>query len=107
MELKQHLRMSLTSFEKLLSFIRMALKVDSAMVHGVIILEIALYCTLHYLAGGSYTDIFFGWYIQTFILPCCMEDNVCHCPMRKPMNYVAGYQRIGCAECGRDLLHKY
>ena len=26
---------------------------------GVIILEILLYCVLHYLAGGSYTDIFF------------------------------------------------
>ena len=25
---------------------------------GVIIPEIALYCTLRYLAGGSYTDIF-------------------------------------------------
>ena len=26
---------------------------------GEIILEILLYCMLHYLAGGSYTDIFF------------------------------------------------
>ena len=62
MELKWHLRMSLTLFEKLLSFIWKSLEVDSAMVQlrgGVIIPEIALYCTLCYLAGGSYTDIFF------------------------------------------------
>ena len=61
MELKRHLRMLLTSFEKLLSFIRKSLEVDSAMAQlrgGVIIPEIALYCTLCYLAGGSYTDIF-------------------------------------------------
>ena len=61
MELKRHLRMSLTSFEKLLSLIRKSLKVDSAMAQlrgGLIIPEIALYCTLRYLAGGSYTDIF-------------------------------------------------
>ena len=50
MELKWHLHMSLTLFEKLLSFIRTSLK--------VIIPEIALYCTLRYLAGGSYMDIF-------------------------------------------------
>ena len=84
MELKQHLRMSLTSFEKLLSFIRSSLEVDSAMAQlrdGVIIPEIALYCMLRYLASGSYSDISFGWYIQTFVLPCCMEDNVRHCPM--------------------------
>ena len=61
-ELKRHLCMSLTSFEKLLSFIRQSLEVDSAMAQlrgGVIIPEIALYCTLRYIAGGSYTDIFF------------------------------------------------
>ena len=58
MELKRHLRMSLTSFEKLLSFIRKSLEVDSAMVQlrgGVIIPEIALYYMLCYLAGGLYT----------------------------------------------------
>ena len=61
MELKQHLCMSLSSFDKLLSYIRTSLEVDSAMAQlqgGVIILEILLYCTLRYLAGGSYTDIF-------------------------------------------------
>ena len=68
MELKQHLRMLLTSFEKLLSFIRKSLKVDSAMVQlqrGVIIPEIVLYCTLCYLASGSYTDIFLLAWRQT------------------------------------------
>ena len=61
-ELKQHLRMLLTSFEKLLTFIRQSLEVDTAMAElrgGVIIPEIALYCTLHYIAGGLYTDIYF------------------------------------------------
>ena len=62
MELKRHLCMPLTLFEKLLSFIRQSLEVDSAMAQlrgGVIIPEIALYCTLRYIASGSYTDIFF------------------------------------------------
>ena len=62
MELKWHLHMSLSSFEKLLSFIRTSLEVDSAMAQlqgGVIIPEISLYCTLRYLASGSYMDIFF------------------------------------------------
>ena len=61
-ELKRHLHLSLTSFEKLLTFIRPSLEVDTAMADlqgGVIIPEIALYCTLRYIAGGSYTDIFF------------------------------------------------
>ena len=61
-ELNRHLPMSLTSFEKLLSFIRQSLEVDTAMAQlrgWVIIPEIALYCTLRYIAGGSYTDIFF------------------------------------------------
>ena len=61
-ELKQHLCMLMSSFDKLLSYIRESLKVDSGMawLHGCeIIPEISLYCMLHYLAGGSYTDIFF------------------------------------------------
>ena len=63
-ELKRHLRMSLTSFEKLLTFIRQSLEVDTAMAQlrgGVNIPEIVLYCTLRYIAGGLYTDIFFCW----------------------------------------------
>ena len=61
MELKQHLCMSLSLFDKRLSYIRTSLEVDSDMAQlrgGVIILEISLYCTLCYLAGGSYMDIF-------------------------------------------------
>ena len=60
-ELKRHLCMLLTSFEKLLTFIGPSLEVDTAMAElqgGVIIPEIALYCTLRYITGGSYTDIF-------------------------------------------------
>ena len=54
--------MLMSSFDKLLSYIRESLKVDYNMAWlqgGDIILEILLYCTLCYLAGGSYTDIFF------------------------------------------------
>ena len=61
-ELKQHLCMSLPSFDKLLSYLRESLELDSDMAWlqgGEIILGISLYCTLRYLAGGSYTDIFF------------------------------------------------
>ena len=66
-ELKQHLHMSLTSFEKLLSFIRQSLEVDSAMAQlrgGVIIPEIALYCMLCYIAGHLYTNIFLLGYLN-------------------------------------------
>ena len=61
-ELKWHLCMSMSSFDKLLSYIRTSLEVDSNMAQvqgGVIIPEIFLYCMLCYLAGGSYTNIFF------------------------------------------------
>ena len=61
-ELKWHLHMSMSSFDKLLSYIRTSLKVDSDMAclrGGEIILEILLYCMFRYLAGGSYTNIFF------------------------------------------------
>ena len=54
--------MSMSSFDKLLSYIRESLKVDSDMAWlqgGEIILEISLYCMPCYLAGGSYTDISF------------------------------------------------
>ena len=52
----------MSSFDKLLSYIRESLEVDSNMAWlqgGEIIPEILLYCMLRYLAGGSYTDIFF------------------------------------------------
>ena len=86
---------------------RISLQVDLDMAQlrgGVIIPEISLYCVLQYLAGGSYTDIFLLVYPK-HCSTMLMEDDVCHCPMQKPTNYVAGYERIGCAECGRFLLH--
>ena len=54
--------MLMSSFDKLLSYIRESLEVDSDMAQlqgGEIIPEILLYCTLRYLAGGCYTDISF------------------------------------------------
>ena len=84
-ELKRHLQMSLTSFEKLLTFIRPSLEVDTAMADlrgGVIIPEISLYCTLRYIAGGSYTDIFFlsGYlnhpFTESFGRPCMPLSDV-------------------------------
>jgi hypothetical protein len=53
---KWHLRMLLSSFNKLLSYIRPELEVDilqsSRRGGGAIIPEIRLYCTLRWLAGG-------------------------------------------------------
>ena len=83
MELKWHLRMSLSSFEKLLSFIGHHSKWIQQWCSydmGSSFLKfrcIACYSTLPVVP----TWIFFCWHIQTFILPCCMEDNVCNCPM--------------------------
>ena len=60
-DFKRHLRMSRHSFEKLLSYIRIPLEVDETMAAirgGVILPELRLYCTIRYLAGGSYSDIF-------------------------------------------------
>jgi hypothetical protein len=58
--LKRRIRMERTSFEKLLSYIYAELIVKEAMANnrgGPIIPELCLYCTLRYLAGGSYLDI--------------------------------------------------
>jgi DDE superfamily endonuclease len=57
---RRHLRMTYTSFTKLLDRIRELLEVDDGMAAlrgGKIIPEIHLYATIRYLAGGSYTDI--------------------------------------------------
>jgi hypothetical protein len=59
---RRHLRMSLSSFEKLLSYISYDLAVDAEFAllrGGQIIPEIQLYCTIRWLAGGSYSDIFY------------------------------------------------
>ena len=54
------LRMSKQSFDKLLGYIRHDLIVNEMMAEprgGAIIPEICLFCTLRWLAGGSYLDI--------------------------------------------------
>ncbi len=53
-------RMSKTSFDKLLLFIRRDLEVDASRARccgGIILPELCLYCTLQYCAGGLYSDI--------------------------------------------------
>ena len=53
--------MSYGSFEKLLSYICADLEVDHHMatLHGGAIMpEVCLFCTLHWLAGGTYLDIY-------------------------------------------------
>lgn len=53
--------MSPESFERLVSHIRTDLEANESMASlrgGVIIPEIRLYCTLRWLAGGSYSDIY-------------------------------------------------
>jgi len=67
-DFQRHIRMSPASFKKLLSFIRDDLMVDQEMANirgGAILPEIALYATLRYLAGGSYSDIRFFTGIST------------------------------------------
>ena len=57
---KRRLRMSKSSFNKLLGMIRHKLEVNQKRAKsrgGAIIPELCLYCTLRYLAGGSYLDI--------------------------------------------------
>jgi len=58
---RRHLRMSTASFDKLLSYIKADLEVNERMASlrgGAILPEIKLYCTLRWLAGGSYSDIY-------------------------------------------------
>jgi DDE superfamily endonuclease len=59
--IKRHLRMTLPSFYKWLSYIKEGLLVDqskAACRGGAILPELCLFCTLRLLAGGSYLDIF-------------------------------------------------
>jgi DDE superfamily endonuclease len=59
--IKCHLRMTLKSFYKLLSYIKDGLLVDEHRAScrgGAILPKICLFCTLQWLAGGSYLDIF-------------------------------------------------
>lgn len=57
---QRHLRMSLPSFYKLLGYIQAGLETDDiqSTKGGAILPEISLFCTLRWLAGGSYLDIF-------------------------------------------------
>jgi hypothetical protein len=58
--LMRRLRMRKHSFDKLVVLLAKDLVVDAVAAHkrgGAIIPEICLYCTLRYLAGGSYLDI--------------------------------------------------
>jgi DDE superfamily endonuclease len=58
--LKRRIRMEKDSFDKLLSYIYDELIVKEVMANnrgGPIIPELCLYCTLRFLAGGSYLDI--------------------------------------------------
>jgi hypothetical protein len=59
--INRHLQMSLSSFYKLLDIIRAKLEVDIAKAEGKggpILPELSLFCTLRWLAGGSYLDIY-------------------------------------------------
>ena len=54
--------MSFRSFEKLVGLLQESLTVQedmAALQGGAIIPELCVYVTLRYLAGGSYTDIFY------------------------------------------------
>ena len=56
----RRLRMSKPSFDKLLALVRGRLEVNELRARsrgGAIIPELCLYCTIRYLAGGSYLDI--------------------------------------------------
>jgi hypothetical protein len=57
---KRHLRMTPKSFKKFLSYIIEDIQPDVRMAElrgGAIIPEVRLYCTIRWLAGGSYSDI--------------------------------------------------
>ena len=62
-ELCRHLHMSFQSFQKLVGLLNNSLLVDqerASLCGGAIIPELCVYITLHYLAVGSYMDIFFS-----------------------------------------------
>ena len=59
-DFQRHIRMSKTSFDKLLALIRHDLMVDDIKARsrgGAILPELCLYCCLRYCAGGSYSDV--------------------------------------------------
>ena len=73
--------MSKESFDKLLGFVREALIVNETKANlrgGIIVPELCLYCTIRWLAGGSYLDITDICGILVLVLPCCVEDSNSH-----------------------------
>jgi hypothetical protein len=71
--------MKKSSFDKLLEYIRSDLEVDPKMAQlqgGAIIPEVALYCTLRYLAGGSYSDIYFMAGISSAYFYCIVWKTI-------------------------------
>lgn len=85
---RRHVRMPKASFEKLLGFIKDDLQVNEEMGGlrgGAIIPELCLYCTIRWLAGGSYSDIFYFTGIskssfyriiwKTMVALCCCQEE--------------------------------
>lgn len=83
----RNLRMSLESFNKLLGLIRGDLEINTTMAAlcgGAIIPEVCLFCTLRWLAGGSYIDVhdlmgvsrasFFRVVWKTIKARCCCPE---------------------------------
>jgi hypothetical protein len=61
-DFQRHLRMNIESFDRLLDLIRHDLEVNNSMAMlrgGPILPELCLFACLRYLAGGSYSDIFY------------------------------------------------
>jgi hypothetical protein len=80
---KRHLRMRPKSFKKLISFIKDDIQPNERMAEmrgGAIIPEIRLYCTIRWLAGGSYSDIMIhsGWNLQGFLLQNLVANGQGH-----------------------------
>jgi hypothetical protein len=67
------------SFDKLLEYIQSDLEVDPKMAQlqgGAIIPEVALYCMLQYIAGGSYSDIYFMAGISSTSFYCIIWKTI-------------------------------
>jgi hypothetical protein len=67
------------SFDKLLEYIRSDLEVDPKMAQlqgGAIIPEVVLYCTLQYLAGDCYSDIYFMAGISSASFYCIIWKTI-------------------------------
>jgi hypothetical protein len=75
----QHIRMKKLPFDKHLEYIRSDHKVDPKMAQlrgGTIIPEVALYCMLRYITGGSYSDIYFMAGISSTSFYCIIWKTI-------------------------------